>query len=251
METLNFSAPNLGILGLTLLCIAGIALATYKAKSRMKDRAYFKKVYVFYGVFILSVLLLIYLSVSGFFYNFTALPPRSGVLLLVFLSFILFLSLQKMEQGLKLLLVLPAHWLVFVQVYRLGAELILASLYAEDIVPIELTLYGRNFDIFVALSALPVAFLLWKKYRHAYFIAILFNGFSLLSLANILFIAFFSLPSPFQKYDTNVLTSYFPGILIPAFLAPLALYISILSLKQCLYLSTKRVAYVQVGLLQD
>ncbi|MEK6481818.1 hypothetical protein WJR50_30020 [Catalinimonas sp. 4WD22] len=251
METLNFSAPNLGILVLTLLCITGIALATHQAKSRIRDRTYFKKVYVFYGIFFLSVLLLIGLSVSGFFYNFTALPPRSGVLLLVFLSFILFLSLQKMQRGLKLLLVLPAHWLVVCQVYRLGAELILAGLYAENIVPRELTWYGRNFDMFVALFAIPVALLLWKKYRHAYSIALLFNGFSLLSLANILFIAFFSLPSPFQKYETNLLTSYFPGILIPAFLAPLAVYISIVSLKQCLYLSAKGAAKVQVGLLED
>lgn len=251
METLNFSTPNLGILGLTLLCLTGIAMATHKAKSRISDRTYFKKVYVFYGVFLLSILMLTGLSLSGFFYNFTALPPRSSVLMLVFLGFILFLSLQKMERGLKLFMVLPAHWLVCCQVYRLGAELILASLYSGNIVPIELTWHGRNFDILVALLALPVAFLLWKKYKHAYSIALLFNVFSLLSLANILFVAFFSLPSPLQRYDTNLLTSYFPGILIPAFLAPLAVYLSIVSLKQCLYLSAKGTANMQLGVLQD
>jgi hypothetical protein len=231
--------PNLGILGLTLFCMVFIVWMSKKAESTMRDQIYFRRVFFFYGLYLFLVSLMSALTISGFFYNFNTYPPRSFVLFIVILGVLLFLSFQKISKGLKLLMVIPAHWLILLQMYRLGVEWILAYLHIEEIVPVELTLYGRNFDLLVGLSALPVAFLVWKKHKFSYHTAIIFNTISIISLVNIIWIAVMSLPSSFQKYETNLLTSYFPGILIPSFLAPVAIYISILSIKQIQFLQNR------------
>lgn len=62
------------------------------------------------------------------------------------------------------------------------------------------------------------------------------------ALVNIVTIVVLAFPSPFQSYKTLGLSSYFPGLLIPGFLAPLATYLHILSIKQLLYLKKEQAA---------
>ena len=53
----------------------------------------------------------------------------------------------------------PVAWLVGLQTFRIGVELALALLYHAGVVPLQMTIEGRNWDLLVGLSAAPVAWL--------------------------------------------------------------------------------------------
>ena len=144
------------------------------------------------------------------------------------------ISLQISNKG-SFLKAIPAGLLVLVQFYRFVLEFVVMSLHRQGLLPVEITYEGRSFDLWVGVSSLLVGFLLFKKVKHAERLGVVFNVFGLMSLANIIFIAATSFPSSFRIYATNFLPTFFPGILIPAFIAPFAVYMHILSLKQLLH----------------
>ena len=104
----------------------------------------------------------------------------------------------------------------------------------EGIIPVELSLQGRNFDLWIGVLAVPTGYLFLIKHKLANKAAVVFNWLGLLSLANIFSIVVPSMPSPFRVYNMLYLPTYFPGILI-VFLASAAIYLHILSLKQLLH----------------
>jgi hypothetical protein len=140
-----------------------------------------------------------------------------------------------MAKALRFLTFLPPFLLVTVQVYRLFIELIFIQFAQEKIIPVELSIHGRNFDLWIGVLALPAGWLLYRKHSLAKKSAILFNLLGLLSLVNIFTIAVPSMPSPFRVYDMLYLPVYFPGILI-MFLVSSAIYLHILSLRQLLWI---------------
>ena len=186
------------------------------------------------GSFAAFLLVISLLSIRGFF-SVASLPPRFLIILLPNAVFGVYLLSFRVSGAFSFLKYFPAALLVGVQFYRFVLEFLVWEFHQQKLVPLEITYGGRSFDFLIGISSLVAAFLLYKKVRHAKKIGVLFNVFGMASMVNIIFIVATSFPSPFRLFETNYLPTFFPGILIPGFIAPFAIYMHLLSLKQLIY----------------
>lgn len=96
-----------------------------------------------------------------------------------------------------------------------------------------LTFEGRNFDILVALSALPVAYVAARNPRKGLVIA--WNLAGMIILGVVLVHAVLAGPSPiqqfFEKPDSSIVATW-PYVWLPALLVPLAYAGHLLSIRQ-------------------
>jgi len=186
----------------------------------------------YYFYYLIYNLILFTLAHFEFFSN-EEFPPRMVLVLFPLLICIVYLIKLKSERLNNLYSYAP-YILVLIHSFRILMEYILILFYQDGVIPIELTLHGRNFDIVIGLLSIPTAYLLYKKHRYSIIIGNLFNLLGLLALLNILSIAIPSAPSPFRMdevYAVNYFPTYFPGITV-IFVVPMAIYFHILSLKQ-------------------
>jgi hypothetical protein len=127
----------------------------------------------------------------------------------------------------------PTALLIGAEFFRVVVELVLHGLYKNTLVPKMLTYEGANFDIIVGLSAPVVACLFWAKKISGKIVRIwCFLGIFI--LANIVIRAFLTFPGPFNVLRTEVPNTgigVFPFTFLPGFLAPLALYLHVLTLR--------------------
>ena len=191
-----------------------------------------KPVLRFATVYAVYIILICVLAANQFFQVIT-MPPR---FLLVFLPLVLsvFLLLKaKPDRSLGFLQFIPPAMLITVHVYRLIIELVFIQFANEKIIPVELSIHGRNYDLWIGVLALPFGYLVYKQTALANKAGILFNILGLLSLVNIFTIVIPAMPSPFRVYEPLQLAAYFPGILI-VFLASSAIFLHILSWRQLL-----------------
>ena len=220
---------------LALVCLAFILAglkATLKRTGWEKNQQ--RKIYTG-AVAIVSTwtVLLSILSYNGFIADFSKLPPRPALTVLIPLPFIIWFAFS--ETGTKLLRSVPPHWLVYMQSFRIAVELLLLIAFLNNRIPVQMTFEGRNFDIATGVLALPVGYLLAAKKPYAKRLAVIFHITGLLLLLNILVIAVLSMPSPiryFMNEPANTLVVQFPYVLLPGVLVPIAYGLHILSLRQ-------------------
>jgi len=233
----NFSIPGFLMLLLTFICIAIILTGLNAALKRTdwsKDRR--RKIFfaVIISIFLWTGLLTVF-SLQGFFSDFSKLPPRPVLAIIIPLPFILLIAFSK--KGTQLLQLIPAQWLVWFQSFRIVVELLLLLAFVGGRIPVQMTFEGRNFDILTGIFALPVGYLLAGKKTYAPKLAMAFNIIGILLLINILVIAVLSMPSPvryFQNEPSNTIVAEFPFILLPGILVPLAYTLHIFSMRQLL-----------------
>jgi hypothetical protein len=126
-----------------------------------------------------------------------------------------------------------AVWFVSLQSFRVIVELILWALATQHRLSPLLTFEGRNFDILVGLTALPLAWLCFRR-RAGPLVAVVWNVAGIAILANIVIHALLSAPTPFQALRTDPPTTIIatlPYIWLPGFLVPLALSLHVASLR--------------------
>lgn len=240
MKNDPFSLPNLALvlfsIGITVYLVHLYKVATRNASA--KEIALFKKpirnFVLLYGIYFIGIVIL---AINGFFAKET-IPPRFAVIFVMIAAALVTLSVGKLKRSLSFLHFVPPYLLVIIQSFRILIELVLVEAYKEGIIPVELSLHGHNFDILVGILALSTGFLLMKKDRLAFKAGIAFNILGIISLANIISIGTLSFPSGFRIYETNYFPTYFPGILI-VYIAPVALYLHVLSLRQLVSLQKK------------
>ncbi|MDP4264431.1 MAG: hypothetical protein Q8941_18020 [Bacteroidota bacterium] len=233
----NFSTPGFLWPLLTLICVvlllSGLNVALKKTGCEKRRR---KK--IFFGtaaVILLWAGLLAVLSYKGFFANFSKLPPRPALAMLLPLPFVLAIAFSK--KGTRLLQTIPQPWLVWMQSFRIVVELLLWFAFMAHKLPVQMTFEGRNFDVITGVLALPVGWLLTTKKSYASKLTIAFNITGILLLLNILVIAVLSMPTPiryFMNEPSDALVAQFPFILLPGLLVPLAYTLHIFSLRQLL-----------------
>lgn len=230
-----FSLSNLSLVFLTaglLVFLFRLWKKTVRAASPEEKNRFQKPVTRFVLVYAVYAAAITVLAALGFF-RVATMPPRFLVIFLPMLLVVVLLSGANRRGALSFLSLVPPAFLIGAHVYRLFIELVFLQFAREGLIPEVLSFHGRNFDLFIGVLALPVAFLFWKKWRLARFAGIVFNVLGLLSLLNIFSIAIRSLPSAFRVYETLYLPLYFPGILI-VFLASAAVFLHVLSLRQLL-----------------
>lgn len=117
--------------------------------------------------------------------------------------------------------------LVGYQAFRIVVEWLLHRLYAEGVVPVQMTWSGRNFDVISGITALVIGLWLVRSNRRPRGVLLAWNLLGLALLANIVTVAVLSAPVPFRRFTEgppNLLPSAFPFIWLPTFLVQLALF---------------------------
>lgn len=231
MDTTLFYSTATGFIILTVLIYSWLLRELKKALGRTdwepsrKNKIYNKVLFAVSGwTIIISAL-----SITGFFQDFSTFPPRFMIILIVPLIIILMVTFSKTIK--ELLPFIPQKSLVGLQVFRVFVEIVLWLLFIQNIVPVQMSFEGRNFDVLTGISA-PIAAYLLVNNRIALFI---WNICGLALLANILTIAILSLPTPlrvFMNEPANTIVVHFPFVWLPGLLVPLAYGLHFLSLRQ-------------------
>jgi len=174
------------------------------------------------------------LSLSGVLSDFTSVPPKLFVVLLVPLVTII---LVVRTETVKIILqhTEPSSILVL-QSFRIAVEILLWLLFIQSLAPVQMTFEGRNLDVLSGLTALPVAWLASRENLSPFWMAT-WNVVCLGLLINILATAVLSMPTPlrvFMNEPANTIVSRFPVVWLPALLVPMAYGLHFLSLRQLL-----------------
>ena len=135
--------------------------------------------------------------------------------------------------GEEVLARLPPASPVVMQSFRIVMEVVLWALAVQGRVPYLITFEGRNVDILVGLTAWPVARYCFVRRVWPVRVAMLWNVAGLFILANVVFRAYLSAPTPLRVFFTHPPTSFIgtlPYVWLPAFLVPLAVWLHVASL---------------------
>lgn len=174
------------------------------------------------------------LSLLGVLSVWGPLPPRFALLPLT--SLVAMIVVSGTPTMKRLLAGAPRHWPIAAQTFRVGVELALLGLYLDHRAPVQVTFEGRNLDILAGLTAPVVAWLVARG-RLAPPLVVVWNLLGVALLANIVRTAVTSAPGPLYAgwpgQPFTALASW-PVVWIPAFLAPVALFLHVVSLRQTL-----------------
>ncbi len=174
------------------------------------------------------------LAQSGVLAIWSAFPPRWPLLPLTALGTLLLLSLTPGFR--RVLAELPPWQPVALQGFRVGVELAFWRLHAEGDAPIQVTFEGRNFDVLVGLTAPVVAAgiaFAWVGPR----VTIAWNLFGLAMLFHTIATVATSTPGPFHLNwpgEPFTVIATWPVIWIPALLAPIGIFLHVVSIRQAL-----------------
>ena len=124
--------------------------------------------------------------------------------------------------------------LVGLQSFRVVVELALWALALQGRLSPLLTFEGRNFDVLVAVTALPMAWLCLARRAWAPAAAAVWNVAGIVILVSTVLHFVLSAPTPFQRIRTEPATRIVAGlpyIWLPGFLVPLAWTLHVASLR--------------------
>ena len=179
------------------------------------------------------VILLTVLSLSGFFADYSAIPPRIGMAVAIPLPIVLVFAYSR--TGREWLQRTPPQRLVYLQAFRILVECMLWLYVVRGLIPVQMSFEGRNFDVLSGLFAIPVGYFSLVRKTWPRWIVLVYNIAGLALLINVLIISVLSMPTPlryFHNEPANTLLAYFPYIFLPGLLVPLAYSLHILSLRQ-------------------
>lgn len=161
-------------------------------------------------------------------------PPK--ILLLGILPTILtIILLFSTATGRRFIDSLPLKNLTYMNIVRIPVEIILYWLFLNKVVPELMTFEGRNFDILAGISAPIIAYFVFTKSKLSRKTILIWNFVCLGLLLNIVLNAFFSAPSPIQKFafdQPNVAILNFPFCWLPTFIVPIVLFGHLVSIRQ-------------------
>src|SRR5688572_11313947 len=186
----------------------------------------------FLAVLIVWAIIVSAVSIIGIMANFEIFPFNIGPLLIIpFIAIILFTFSRTLREVLPH--IHPAH-IIRLQVFRVFVEILLWFLFIDDLLPVQMTFEGRNFDVLSGLTAPLVALLAFKN-KISKPVLITWNLICLGLLINIVTVAVMSMPTPFRYFmnePANTIVAQFPISWLPTFLVPLAYLLSFISIRQ-------------------
>lgn len=231
MESTNATLIGAGFVLVTLVFFAWFyrVLVSAIAKTSWTDDRKRSIANRFLFVAVGWCMLVLAVSATGFYSDFSMFPPRFALAIVPPLILILFTVFTKPVA--EILQHLPAKDLLTIQVFRVPVELLLWATFAAGMAPEQVTFEGRNLDVLSGILG-PVVGIFLVRNRTAIYV---YNFISLGLLINIVGVAFLSLPTPlrvFMEEPSSIMVSTFPIIILPAMLVPLAYGLSFLSLRQ-------------------
>jgi hypothetical protein len=172
------------------------------------------------------------LSQSGFFNSFEKFPPPFFILLIVPLAGVIYFISRPITR--EILGRIPPQYLIYLQTFRIIVEVLLWMLFMDNLIPVQMTFEGRNFDILAGLTSIVMGYFV-SRGRVNKQIALIWNFICLGLLVNIVTIAILSTPTPmrvFMNEPANTIVAKFPVVFLPAALVPLAYGLHFLSIIQ-------------------
>ncbi len=127
----------------------------------------------------------------------------------------------------------PNHFLIAVQLYRLLGVIFLTML-AAGLLPAVFAIPSGVGDIIVGITALPIAYLLFKKTSNSKKLAVLWNYVGILDLVIAMIMGPITAPTPVQLLSFNApneLIISYPLVSVPAFAVPFSFILHIFSLR--------------------
>lgn len=173
------------------------------------------------------------LAFAGVLAPSTIHPPPNAALLVVVLVTVCVVTLGPI--GRRLVARIDAPKLITFQMFRIPVELILWAWAVNGVGPRILTFEGRNFDILVGLTALPVAYFVARKPNKGLIVG--WNIAGMIILGVVLVHAVLAGPSPIQQFFDKPDSSFvarWPYVWLPAVLVPLAYAGHLLSIRGAL-----------------
>lgn len=222
--------PSILFIGITIFIFATIVQALVVALRGIRHPNYTSVLYIV----ILSMLTWLagtmVLSHRGFFADFQSLPPKMIFVMIVPIAVMVILTINKRFKN--LILELRPQSLVYIQTFRILVELVLWMLFRANICPQQLTLEGWNFDILIGLSAPIIAYIAFGNGRFKRNLVIVWNLLGMAVLLTVIITAVLSIPQIGVFKPANTFIVYWPMIWLPAFVAPFALFVHLISLRQ-------------------
>ena len=175
------------------------------------------------------------MAYSGILAEFTSFPPWILLLVLIQLAFVFWLGW--FSSWSELLAEIPQYILVGLQCFRIPVELLLATLATRKLLAIEMTYYGRNFDVLEGITAVVLA--IWLKRRgeeSLRHVVLLWNVIGLSLVTVVLVHGVLSVPYPSQLLHLTVPTyiiAYFPIVWLLTVLVPIAYLLHLVSIRRC------------------
>lgn len=163
-----------------------------------------------------------------------SMPPKFP--LLVFLPLVIgFIIFYRRTSRSRVLKAIPRSWPIYFQSFRVVVEIMLLWTFYEGIIPQSATFEGLNFDVFMGISALFVAYFWARGSKHKTFLYI----WNFLGMIMVLFVAYIIassmyFPQVWGGSSPLVDMSFIemPLLLLAGFLAPLAIFMHVVSLAQ-------------------
>ena len=176
------------------------------------------------------------LSLSGFYWEMSTIPPRLIVVLLPAILIICWMLLS--PGGKKISDQYDLRLLTLIHTVRLPVEIVLYGLFVGGAVPELMTFTGKNPDIIMGITAPLVyglCFRLWSgQPERARRFLIFWHISGLLLVSNIVFRAILAIPTPLQQWgfeQPNVAVTYFPYVWLPAIVVPIVYFAHFASLR--------------------
>lgn len=162
---------------------------------------------------------------NGFYTEINTVPPRFifmvlPPLIVILLTFFTSVGKTFIDQ-------LDLKWLTLIHIVRLPIEVILYALFLQQQIPHVMTFEGRNFDIIMGITALPVFYFIYIKQRLNTRFLLLWNIIGVILVLNVAITGLLSSPALFQKFgfeQPNLAVQYFPLNLLPALIVPIVLF---------------------------
>lgn len=172
------------------------------------------------------------LSWMGFFSDFQSIPPKATILVIV--PLITLIWAVRTDTAKEIIKHSSIHQIIYLQSFRIIVEFLLWALFLQDLLPIQLTLEGRNFDIISGITAPIIGLFLTQRLIPGY-IAVIWNIICLGLLVNVVSMAVLSMPTPFRVFlnePANTIIATFPFVWLPGLMVPLAYGLHFYSLRQ-------------------
>jgi len=203
-----------------------------KAISKRKNINAFTATFI--GANLLWLAYLYLISFNGFVSD-RSLPPRFPIAVFIPLVVIIIFLLRWLQKE-DLHRLIPKSWAIYYQTFRVIMEQVILFTALKEIIPMEATYKGYNFEFYFALSAPFVAYFAFKKKVLPDSFLILWNCLGILFLIIVVTIiasAFFA--PDWWNYENQIVKDDFtklPFILLPAFMVPSAIFMHLFSIIQ-------------------
>ena len=232
MKTI-YPLTQIGFIAVTIVYVGLLIFFVHKALAKSSFTPQ-RRTRIFFGIIAAIVVWLLFISILAYqqvLSDFSTLPPKFFIVLII--PLVTLLIVTSTDAAREILRHIPAQNIIYLQTFRVFVEILLWTLFIENLLPVQMTFEGYNFDILAGLTA-PIAGLLVARTQSVALMRI-WNIACLCLLINIVSIAIVSTPVPFRVFmnePANTIVTQFPIVWLPGILVPLAYTLHILSLRQ-------------------